>query len=290
MVKVVLTGSVGHITKPLAKLLVKEGCSVSVITTNDARRGEIESLRAAALVGSIEDAAFLTASFAGVDVVYFMIPPSHSSPDSSRRVAENASDAVRASGVKKVIFLSCVGAHLSSGTGFILGSYHAEQVFREVPGISLTIIRAGYFFYNLILYIPMIKANGFLGSNYGGNDTLGLVHHLDVAELISEEVLTPAVPIVKVRHVVSDHRTCNETAALLGASINQPDLEWRTYTDEETYQGLAAMGMLPTDVQEAVEFGAAVHSGAFTYECGEALGKMKLEQFIRAEFVNSFFD
>ena len=294
MVKVVLTGSVGHNTKPLAKLLVKEGCDVSVITTNDARRTDIESKGARPLVGTIEDAAFLATSFAGADVVYFMIPPSHSSIDNSRRVAQNAATAVRASGVKKVIFLSCVGAHLASGTGLILSFHYAEQVFRAVEGISLTIIRPGYFYHNFTeYYLPMIKANGFLGNNYGGNDTLGLVHHLDVAEVIAEEVLAPAEPSVKVRFVFSDYRTCNEVAALLGGAINQADLKWVTFTDEESSQRLAAMGLPPADVAATVEFGAALHNKVYTFDCGDApadlLGKTKLEDFVRDEFVTAFY-
>jgi len=295
MVNVVLTGSVGHITKPLAKLLVKDGCTVSIITTNGARRSEIESLGAAALVGSIEDRAFLTDSFAGADVVYFMIPPSYLSIDKTRRVTENAADAVRASGVKSLIFLSCVGAHLSSGTGIILSFHHAEQVFSSLEGISLTIIRPGYFYHNLTeFYLPMIKANGFLGNNYGGNDSLGLVHHLDVAEVIAEEVLAPAesTTTTRVRFVFSDYHTCNETTALLGASINQPDLEWRTFTDEELGQRLAAVGLPPPDVAATVEFGAALHNKVYTFDCGDApadaLGKTKLKDFVRDEFVSAF--
>jgi len=239
MSKIVLTGSIGNITKPLTKHLVKDGNVVSVISTNDTRRGEIESLGAEALIGSMEDAAFLTASFACADVVYFMIPPTHSSPDNSRRVAQNAVSAIRTSGVKRVIFLSSVGAHLSSGTGIILGSYHAEQVFRAVHGISLTIIRPGYFYQNLFEYVDMIKTMDMLGANYGGSDRLDFAHPVDIAQAISEEVLASAEPTIKVRYVISDQRTCDEVASVLGASIGKPDLKWLTFTDQEAHQGMA---------------------------------------------------
>lgn len=64
--KIVITGSLGHIIKPLASMLVQEGHSVTVISSNVTKQRNIEApLGANAAIGSIEDVAFLTNTFNG---------------------------------------------------------------------------------------------------------------------------------------------------------------------------------------------------------------------------------
>ncbi len=55
----VLTGSIGHITRPVAIKLLEKGHKVTIITSNADRVKEIESLGATAAVGSVEDVDFL---------------------------------------------------------------------------------------------------------------------------------------------------------------------------------------------------------------------------------------
>ena len=71
----VITGSIGNISRPLVQKLVSAGHSVKVISSNESRRKEIESLGAVPLTGSVEDVQFLKKSFAGADAVYTMVPP-----------------------------------------------------------------------------------------------------------------------------------------------------------------------------------------------------------------------
>jgi Trk K+ transport system NAD-binding subunit len=57
--KYVLTGSIGNISKPIAQNLIQGGQQVSIITSNEKNIDAIEQLGAEALVGSVEDVAFL---------------------------------------------------------------------------------------------------------------------------------------------------------------------------------------------------------------------------------------
>ena len=50
--KIILTGSLGHISKPLAVELIQQGHSVTVISSNPDKQKEIETL--GAIVKSIE--------------------------------------------------------------------------------------------------------------------------------------------------------------------------------------------------------------------------------------------
>lgn len=70
--KIVLTGSLANIGKPLAAELVQKRHSVTVISSNKERVPAIEALGAKALIGSMFDVDFLSEAFNGADIVYLM--------------------------------------------------------------------------------------------------------------------------------------------------------------------------------------------------------------------------
>ncbi len=81
LMKIVLTGSLGHIGKPLSQQLVAAGHQVTVISSNAAKQQEIEALGATAAIGSVADAAFLATACSGADALYVMIPPDFGQTD-----------------------------------------------------------------------------------------------------------------------------------------------------------------------------------------------------------------
>ncbi|HEY1200407.1 MAG TPA: NAD(P)H-binding protein, partial [Niastella sp.] len=189
--KIIVTGSLGHIGKPLAEELVQKGHAVTVISSNPGKQQDIEALGASAAIGSLEDVAFLTEVFTGADALFAMIPPNYAEPDPVayyRRIGSNYAQAVQGSGITRIVHLSSYGAHLDKGTGYILGSYHTEAILNKLPGVAITHLRAGYFYYNLFNFADMIKAQGIIGTNYGGDDRLILVAPADIAAAAAEEL------------------------------------------------------------------------------------------------------
>ena len=73
--KITLTGSLGHIGKPLTQNLVEKGHHVTVITSSAKRQKDIEAIGAVAADGSLEGAVFLTTALKNADIVYLMEPP-----------------------------------------------------------------------------------------------------------------------------------------------------------------------------------------------------------------------
>ncbi len=63
--KIIVTGSLGHISKPLTEELVQKGHTVTVISSKPEKQAAIEALGATAAIGSVEDVSFLTTTFAG---------------------------------------------------------------------------------------------------------------------------------------------------------------------------------------------------------------------------------
>ena len=284
--KIIITGSLGNISRPLAEELIAKGHEVTIVTRNAGNREEINQLGARAAIGSVEDAAFLTQAFAGADAVYAMTPPNFAANDMIgyyRNTALAYAEAVQNTGVKRVVYLSSYGADVDKGTGIIVGSHQAEGILNALENVSVTCLRPGYFYYNLYHFLDMIKNQGIIGTNFGGDDKLVMVSPLDIAAAAAEE-LTTGIPQNKVRYIVSDERTCSEIARLIGEAISKPDLQWLMFPDEQVRHFMLETGRPPVIADLLVELGAAIHSGLLKsdYERNKpALGKVKLPEFIK---------
>jgi len=289
--KIVVTGSLGKISKPLTEELVQKGHSVTVISRKPERQKEIETLGAAAAIGSIEDANFLTSIFTDADAVYTMITsagrltdPNFDSTAYASHVANNYKHAIQLSGVKRMVNLSSIGAHTNNSNGVLAFYYNIETILKTLPSdVAITFMRPVGFYNNLLGFINTIKTRGVIASNYGGDDKNPWVSPIDIAAAIAEEITTPLVGR-KARYVASDELTCNEVASILGAAIGKPDLKWIVIPDEGLLNGMIAAGMSPRVAAGLVEMNASMHSGklyADYYVNRPALGKVKMKDFAK---------
>jgi len=286
--KIVITGSLGHIGKPLTKELVAKGHEVVVVSSKADKQQEIEALGGIAAIGTLADVNFLTATFTGADAVYTMVPPNYAATDMMaycREMGENFAEAIEKSGVKRVVHLSSIGAHMEKGSGLILAHKQVEDIFEKLPSdVAITFMRPSGFYYNLLGFIPGIKAAGVIVANYGADDMLIWVAPADIAAAIADELEIPTTGRV-VRYVASDELTGNETARILGEAIGKPDLQWILVSDEEREQQLQSFGLPPAMAHGLVEMFSAQHTGALAEDFyrywPEVMGKVKMADYAK---------
>ena len=213
-----------------------------------------------------------------------MVPPNFAAPDFrayANTTGKNYAAAIKAAGVKKVVNLSSIGAHLTDGTGPIKGLHDVEGILNSIEGIAIKHLRAGFFYLNLLGNIGMIKGAGIIGANYDANTSLMLVHPNDIAAAAAEE-LQSNFSGKTVRYVVSDERSTTEVAKVLGEAVGKPGLPWVTFTDEQSLQGMLQAGLPPEMSSLYVEMGQAAASGKLWEDYvlnRSAAGKTKLEDF-----------
>ena len=292
--KIIVTGSLGHISEPLTRQLVGEGHAVTVISSTPERQAAIGELGATAAVGSVEDAEFLAATFAGAEALYAMVPLNMAAPNVLayyQRVGRSYARAVEQAGVPRIVHLSSWGADLDRGTGFILGSHEVEGLLDKLPNVALTHLRPGSFYYNLFGFVGMIKGRGLIGTNYGGDDKIVWAHPRDIAAAAAEELTKSTTTGRNVRYVASDERTATDTARILGAAIGKPDLQWLTFSDEQTRHGLEQAGIPAHIAASYVELGASIHNGTLRQDYDRhqphLMGQVKVEDFAQ-EFAAAF--
>ena len=285
--KITITGSLGNISKPLAELLITNGHEVTIISSDPKKINNIEALGAKAAIGSVSDVAFLTSAFKGADAIYTMVPPNWTASNYRQYIREtgnNLRDAIKASGVKRVVNLSSIGAHLSEGTGPIAGMHDVEQTLNTLEGVAVKHLRAGFFYINFLFDIGTIRHMGVMGNNYGSNAKLVLIHPRDIAQAAAKE-LQSSFEGKSYRYVVSEEQKIADIVKVLGAAINKPDLPWVQFSNEDAYGGMTAAGMSAAIASTYVEMGIAINSGIL-FEDFEAnkpaeWGKIKLNDFAK---------
>lgn len=293
--KYVITGAAGNISRPLSEKLLQAGHEVTVISRSEKNIESLIQLGARPAIGSVEDPAFLAAAFAGADALYTMVPPYFQASDWKAYIGgigANFAKAIRESGVKNVVNLSSVGAHLPEGAGPVSGLYRAEQALNTLTDVNILHLRPVYFYTNLLANIPMVKQMQIIGSNFGGEGfTMVLTHPDDIADLAFEALNGLNFTGQTYRYIASDERPTSDIAAVLGQAIGQPGLPWITFTNEQTLGGMLQAGLPEEVARNYTEMGDALQRGVFMEDYlrnrPAQMGKTKLEDFA-ADFATAF--
>ncbi len=284
--KYVVTGSLGHIGKPLAEKLLVAGHSVTIVSSSTEKKTTIEALGATAAIGSVEDVDFLTRIYKGTDAVYSMVPPNFVASNWKQYIAgigNNHAAAIRSSGVTRVVNLSSIGAHMPDGCGPVSGLFYAEKALNSLDGVHVLHLRPGFFYTNFLSSIGMIKVAGVIGGNYGKGTKLVLAHPVDIAQAAAEAMLNLSFNGKSIRYVASDEKTTDEIATILGKAIGIPGLPWVDQSDEATLSGLLQAGIPEEIARNYTEMGAAMRNGQMASDYNEIhpaiAGKIRFEAF-----------
>jgi uncharacterized protein YbjT (DUF2867 family) len=292
IMKITLTGSLGHIGKPLAIALIQKGHAVTVLSSNPGRQQEIEAIGARAAIGTMQDAGFLANAFTGADVVYlmeslgegFFFDQELDYMTAITDIGKNYKQAIEQAGVKQVIHLSSIGAHTNKGNGLLAFHYEVEGILNQLPvDVSIKFLRPVGFYYNMLAFIPTIKNQGSIISNYGGDEKEPWVSPLDIAAVIAEEMETPSKGRT-VRYIASDEVSPNELARILGGAIGKPDLQWVVVSDEQALNGMLGAGMNPKVAKGLMEMNASRRGGVLyqDYQLHKPiLGGIKVKDFAK---------
>ena len=287
--KYAITGSLGHISKPLAQKLIAAGHEVTIISSKEANRDTIEKFGAKAAIGSVEDVSFLTKAFAGADAVYTMVPPYFGATNWKEwigQIGKNYAQAIKTNQVKYIVNLSSFGADLPDGCGPVSGLYKAEQALNKLTEVNIKHLRPSYFFDNLLANIELVKNMQIMGSNFGGADyELVLTDTNDIADAAFEELSNLKFKGHSVRYIASDERQTDEIAKVIGSAIGKPSLPWVVFTNEQAKEGMLHAGLPEEVAKNYTEMGAALQSGIMPEDYWKnhpaKLGKVKLEDFAR---------
>jgi len=116
----VVLGATGHTGAVVAETLLARKQSVRVVVRSADKGAAWKSQGAEVAVASLDDVPALTKALQGALGVYLLVPPNYGATAwfaEQRQRLDRAAEAVKASGISHVVFLSSVGGQIPEGTG-----------------------------------------------------------------------------------------------------------------------------------------------------------------------------
>lgn len=161
-----ITGIGGNTGSAAAAALLARGHRVRALV-RDASRADAWQDRGVELVeGDVTDADSLARAFDGAVGAYALAPADPHDPDPLdfyRVVANTVRKGAASAGLERLVFLSSEGAHLSEGTGPILGAHHAEAILAGAAPHT-TFLRPSFFQENWRAVFGLAREQGIMPS------------------------------------------------------------------------------------------------------------------------------
>jgi uncharacterized protein YbjT (DUF2867 family) len=250
----VITGASGNTGKIVANELLSHGKKVKVIGRNAGHLQPLVDKGAEPLVGDVTDGAFLKKAFSGAEAVYLLIPPNPKSTDFrayQNNLSDNYVEAIKAGGVKYVVLLSSVGAHLRNGAGVIDGLGYLEEKLATLKDANVLNLRPSYFMENLFTQLDLIKKAGIAGSAIKPDLRFPMVSTADIGAVAAKRLLDLNFKGNSVEYILgaSDY-SFNEVTSIIGKEIGKPDLKYVQFSYDDAKQGMVGSGYLSENMAE----------------------------------------
>jgi uncharacterized protein YbjT (DUF2867 family) len=261
----VITGATGNTGKPIALGLLEKGHKVRIYSRSAEKAKQLTDKGAELFVGNTTDLALVKKAFSGADAVYAMIPFDASAPDYTASQVSHATtiaEGLRFAGVKHVVLLSSIGAHLPEGAGVVQGLQKAEAIFRTIDGLNAIFLRAGYFMENTLMQVGIVKFMGAMSTPVLADLKIPMVATSDIAMVALRYLCDLSFTGKNIGYVLGQRDVSyTEIAGIYGKAIGKPDLKYHTGSSEEGKQAMLQAGMGESAVDKLLEFIKAMNNG-----------------------------
>ncbi|WP_424358862.1 NAD(P)H-binding protein [Methanocella sp. MCL-LM] len=190
----IILGATGQVGSMLADRLLVKGQPVRAVVRDGSRAQELKSRGAEIVVADYFDMEAMNRAFQGGSSAFLLTPENPASGDvlgDARRMIDNYREAVRSSGVTKIVGLSSMGAQLGPGSGNLMASHMLEHAFAGLE-VEQVFIRPAYYYSNWLGYLELAREHGMLPTFFPPGLKLPMVAPPDVAEFLAEVLIRKA--------------------------------------------------------------------------------------------------
>ena len=187
----VVAGATGKTGSVVAATLLERKQSVRVIVTSPEKGAAWKAKGADVAVASLEDPQALTTALEGATGGYFLVPPHYQAVQylsDRQRLVDSLAAAIESSGLRHLVLLSSIGAHVPTETGPIRALHYAEGRLGAVAR-SMTIVRAPYFMENWMSVLSAARTQGILPSFLSARRKISMIAACDIGHIAAECVL-----------------------------------------------------------------------------------------------------
>jgi len=261
----VITGATGNTGKHIAMGLLEKGQQVRIISRTAEKAKELTERGAELYVGDTTNMELLLKAFKGADAVYAMIPFDMSAIDYTAMQLSHGkiiTEALKATSVEYVVFLSSIGAHLTEGAGVVQGLERTEKMLNSISGLNIMHLRAAYFMENTMAQISAIKYLGMMASPVPANMKVPMVATRDIALVALDYLLNLDFTGINHKYILGQRDVSyDEVAKVFGNAIDMPGLKYNTVSIADGKTAMMQMGMGESVTDRLMEFVKAMIDG-----------------------------
>lgn len=190
----IVLGATGQIGFMLANNLFKKGQPVRAVVRDETRAQELKKMGIEVFVADYLDKEALIKAFHNGKTAFLLTPENPNAEnqlEEVRLVIDNYREAIKATGIHKIVGLSSMGAQHESGTGNLIASYLLEHAFDGL-NMEQVFVRPAYYYSNWIGNLELIRTQGILPTFFPLEMKLSMISPIDVAEFLADVMIQEA--------------------------------------------------------------------------------------------------
>jgi uncharacterized protein YbjT (DUF2867 family) len=237
IMNIAVTTPTGHVGSAVADFLLElgENTHVKLLARRPDQLKEFIRRGAEVVVGSQDDEKYLTKATEGVDALFWATPPGYGSDDVrefQNRLGRAAATAIQTNQIPTVVNLSSIGAEHSSGVGPISGLHDVEEMLNEAS-CSITHLRPGFFFENLLWQLESIRVWGRISLPLSGSKSYPMLATRDIGRVAADRLVNSEWSGHHIQELHGPTDLCfNEVAETLSRAFERKIVYIKCYRQE----------------------------------------------------------
>ncbi|MBQ4821864.1 NAD(P)H-binding protein [Aquimarina sp. MMG016] len=203
-------------------------------------------------------------AFEGGTTAFLLTPENPTSNDiigDTSRIVENYRIAVEKNGIKRIVCLSSIGAHLEGKTGNLLMSRILEQGFNEL-NIEKIIVRPSYYFSNWLGYYDTVEQYGVLPTFFPGDLKISMHSPIDLADFLANIIAKPdQTGTTKVYELVGQEKYNSQDIAKAFSTILRKDVFAQSIPSHKWKETLMSVGFTENTANNLIDMTQTVIDG-----------------------------
>jgi len=264
---IAITGATGKTGSVVADILLYKGEKVRVVGRSVERLKRYQLKGAEIAAGDQGDIDFFTEALHGIEALYLLIPPKFDTDDFRayyNYIGDAAVTAIRKSGVKKVVFLSSLGADRPEGTGPVIGLHDVEKKLIQLSDLDVVFLRSGYFMENTLGNMDIIRSQSINTGSMPADVPVLMAATSDIGAKAAELLLTRSFTGYAITEIIGDCISSKEMTSILAEVLGIPSLEYIQVSDSEAEAEFTGMGMSQSVAHSYIELMHAIADGIVT--------------------------
>jgi uncharacterized protein YbjT (DUF2867 family) len=305
LMKIVVLGAAGNTGSVVAdKLLERGDCTVRVVGRTAEALERFARRGAEVCVASVKDKEAMASAFEGAHAAYTMIPPDRPAQKSGRpvspvpasadhyaQITETLSGALRVSGVRQVVNLSALHAHVPERSAYLADFFRWEKALDAIPDMNVTHLRPGFFMEGLYDWIAGIKSEGRTTNLFPPDLPLPFIAAGDVGAFAASVMMAPSPGIARLELLGNRDISMREATKIIGQAIGLPALQYVQLSFDQAVEELVRRDVPRELAIRRYEMRAGVNAG--TIRPQEKRTRLNttptsFESFVQNNFIPAF--